>query len=40
MSPLTEKKEWKALQAHYEEAKQWHMRAMFDDDTSRFDKFR
>jgi len=39
MSPLTEKKEWKALQAHYEEAKQWHMRAMFDDDTSRFDKF-
>ena len=32
--------EWKELEAHYKEAKEWHMREMFKDDTGRFDKFR
>ena len=32
--------EWKELEAHYKEAKEWHMRDMFTDDPGRFDKFR
>ena len=32
--------EWKELETHYKEAKEWHMRDMFTDDPGRFDKFR
>lgn len=32
--------EWKELEAHYKEAKEWHMREMFKDDPGRFGKFR
>ena len=38
--PLCSVAEWKALEAHYREAQQWHMREMFNDDPGRFSKFR
>jgi glucose-6-phosphate isomerase len=31
--------EWKELETHYKEAKEWHMRDMFTDDPGRFGKF-
>lgn len=39
MASLTQKAEWKKLQEHFCEAKQWHMRQLFDGDAARFDKF-
>lgn len=38
--PLCTIAEWKELEAHYKEAKEWHMREMFTDDPGRFGKFR
>lgn len=38
-NPLCSTAEWKELQAHYKEAKEWHMRDMFTDDPGRFGKF-
>ena len=37
---LTDTLEWKALEAHQNLAKKWHMREMFETDPNRFDKFR
>lgn len=39
-SPLTETAEYKALQAHHEQTKGQHMRALFEKDKERFKKFR
>ena len=40
MASLTHKPEWRSLQQHYDEhASKWHMRKMFEEDSSRFDKF-
>ena len=39
MSELTQSKAWLALEKHYAEIKHIHLRDMFDDDASRFDKF-
>lgn len=39
MSELTQSKAWLALQKHFDEIKHIHMRDMFDQDESRFDKF-
>lgn len=39
MSKLTESAEWKALQSHYDSVKDLHMRDLFADDPSRFNKF-
>ena len=32
---LPERKAWKALTAHYQQARTWHLRRLFDDDTKR-----
>lgn len=37
---LTECPEFSALQSHYEAASKFHMRALFEGDTGRFEKFR
>jgi len=40
MATLTEKAEWKKLQQHYDgEAKTFHIRKLFEDDSNRFNKF-
>lgn len=39
MSKLTDSAAWKALQAHYEDIKHIHMRALFAQDPSRFESF-
>ena len=39
MTDLVQSPVWKALQAHYEEIKDVHMRDMFKQDPARFDKF-
>ncbi|MFW5792182.1 MAG: glucose-6-phosphate isomerase [Desulfohalobiaceae bacterium] len=39
MTRLTEMKAWKALEAHYEEMQNVHMRALFEEDPGRFDAF-
>lgn len=38
---LTSSPEYKELKAHFEtEAKGWHMRSLFQEDSGRFDKFK
>ena len=37
---VTASPEWVALQDHYKQAKEWHMRDLFEQDPKRFDKFR
>jgi len=39
MSNLTQSKAWKALEVHFDEIKDLHMRQMFDDNPNRFDEF-
>ena len=39
MSHLTESNEWKALEAHFQDAKTWHMRNLFAKDPARAKKF-
>jgi len=39
MSKLTELDSWRALEKHYDEIKDTHMRNMFENDANRFDKF-
>lgn len=39
-APLTECPEFSALQSHYEAASKFHMRALFEGDPGRFEKFR
>ena len=39
MQKLTDRKSWKALEAHFEQIKDVHMREMFEQDTDRFKKF-
>ncbi len=39
MTELTQSAAWKALQAHYEDIKDVHMRDMFEQDPQRFDTF-
>jgi len=39
MSKLTKKPAWKALQEHFEQVKDLHMRDLFAADTGRFEKF-
>ena len=39
MSKLTESPAWKALQAHFEQIRDTHMRDMFEQDDNRFSKF-
>jgi glucose-6-phosphate isomerase len=39
MSKLTQSKTWQALQSHYEEVRDLHMREMFDNDPARFMRF-
>lgn len=39
MSHLTESKEWKALETHFQEARSWHMRDLFAKDPARAKKF-
>ena len=39
MSKLKEKPAWKALQKHFEQVKDLHMRDLFADDARRFEKF-
>ena len=39
MSKLTQSTTWKALEEHYKEISQSHMRDMFTEDPQRFDKF-
>ena len=39
MSTLTQSSTWKALEAHFKEIRQSHMRDMFVEDPQRFDKF-
>jgi len=39
MSKLTEKPAWKALQEHFEQVEDLHMRDLFADDAGRFEKF-
>ncbi|MBR4398632.1 MAG: glucose-6-phosphate isomerase, partial [Fibrobacter sp.] len=39
MSKLTDSTEWKALEAHAEVAKTWHMKELFAKDPARADKF-
>lgn len=38
-TPLRETAAYKALEKHYETARTWHMRDMFEKDPKRFDKF-
>ena len=37
---VTASPEWMALQDHYKQAKEWHMRDLFEQDPKRFEKFR
>ena len=39
MSKLTESPAWQALQSHFAEVKDLHMRDLFDQDNARFEKF-
>jgi len=39
MSKLTQSTTWKALEEHYKEISQTHMRDMFTEDPQRFDRF-
>ena len=39
MSTLTQSTTWKALEEHFKEIRQSHMRDMFAEDPQRFDKF-
>lgn len=39
MSSITSSPAWKALESHYSETSDVHMRELFADDTQRFDKF-
>ena len=39
-SSVTASAEWVALQDHYKQAKDWHMRDLFEQDTKRFEKLR
>jgi glucose-6-phosphate isomerase len=39
MSTLTETPAWRALEQHYEQTKTLHMRALFDEDPMRFERF-
>ena len=39
MSKLTDSQEWKALEAHAEVAKTWHMKELFAKDPARAEKF-
>jgi glucose-6-phosphate isomerase len=39
MSKVTQSTSWKALEEHFKEISQSHMRDMFDEDPQRFDKF-
>ena len=39
MSKLTDSTEWKALEAHAEVAKTWHMKELFAKDPARAEKF-
>jgi len=39
MSTLTQSTSWKALEEHFKEIRQSHMRDMFAQDPQRFDKF-
>ena len=39
-SSVTASAEWVALQDHYKQAKDWHMRDLFEQDAKRFEKFR
>ena len=39
-SSLTATAEYKALQAHYEQSKEQHMRALFEKNPDRFQEFR
>src|SRR5438105_1710891 len=35
IAPLTARPAWKALEAHYQEARQWHLRQLFAEDSRR-----
>ena len=37
---VTASPEWVALQDHHKQAKEWHMRDLFEADPKRFEKFR
>ena len=37
---VTASPEWVALQDHYKQAKEWHMRDLFEQDPKRFENFR
>ena len=39
-APLLTTKEWAALDAHYKEAKELHMRTLFEEEPKRFENFR
>ena len=39
MSKLTESPSWRALEAHFDQVKDLHMRDLFDQDARRFEKF-
>ncbi|MEN8169680.1 MAG: glucose-6-phosphate isomerase [Pseudomonadota bacterium] len=39
MSELTQSRAWLALEKHYDEIKQLHMRELFENDGNRFDKY-
>ncbi|MFW2373443.1 MAG: glucose-6-phosphate isomerase [Gammaproteobacteria bacterium] len=39
MTELTQSKAWKALEQHYEDVKDIHMRDLFEQDPQRFDRF-
>ena len=39
-SSVTASPEWVALQDHYKQAKDWHMRDLFEQDAKRFENFR
>ena len=39
MSAVTEMVAWKALQRHYQEIKDLHMRELFEQDPQRYEKF-
>ena len=35
MAPLTERPAWKALEAHYQQVRELHLRKLFEDDPGR-----
>lgn len=39
-APLLTTKEWAALDAHYKETKELHMRTLFEEEPNRFENFR